>query len=414
MLDAVVVGAGVAGLTAALRLAQAGRRVAVVARGVGSTHLTGGTVDVLGYAPGRVESPREALPRFVADRPDHPYARLPSGLLEGSLAWFREVAAPLDYRGGLEQNVLLPTAVGAARPSALVPGAMAAGDLAAAPRVLTAGFRALKDFYPGLIADNLSRLGIPARACVLESSPRPGEADVGGLLFARAFDDAGFRARVAAELVRHREPGETLALPAVVGLADALAARRDLEERLEAPVFEIPTLPPSAPGIRLYGTLVEALRRAGGRLLVGSEALGAEAANGRIDALFVQDSARRRSYRARWFVLATGGFASGGLVLASSGRVRETVLELPVAGAPADGDVSFAPGYFDEHPLGRAGVAVDDELRPVDGAGTAVYENVHAAGATLAGAEPWREGSGEGISIATGYRAAEAIVEGTA
>jgi glycerol-3-phosphate dehydrogenase subunit B len=29
------------------------------------------------------------------------------------------------------------------------------------------------------------------------------------------------------------------------------------------------------------------------------------------------------------------------------------------------------------------------------------------AGATLAGAEPWREKSGDGISLATGFRAAE-------
>jgi anaerobic glycerol-3-phosphate dehydrogenase len=36
---------------------------------------------------------------------------------------------------------------------------------------------------------------------------------------------------------------------------------------------------------------------------------------------------------------------------------------------------------------------------------------VHAAGATLAGAEPWREASGNGISLATGFAAAQAILE---
>ena len=39
------------------------------------------------------------------------------------------------------------------------------------------------------------------------------------------------------------------------------------------------------------------------------------------------------------------------------------------------------------------------------------YENVLVAGATLAGAEPWREKSGEGISLATGHRAAQLILE---
>ena len=60
--------------------------------------------------------------------------------------------------------------------------------------------------------------------------------------------------------------------------------------------------------------------------------------------------------------------------------------------------------------MARAGVAVDRELRPVDSGGGRLYENVLVAGATLAGAEPWREKSGDGISLATGYRAAELVL----
>jgi len=54
-------------------------------------------------------------------------------------------------------------------------------------------------------------------------------------------------------------------------------------------------------------------------------------------------------------------------------------------------------------------VATDAELRPLDADSQRVYDNVLVAGATLAGAEPWREKSGDGISLATGYRAAELI-----
>ena len=50
-------------------------------------------------------------------------------------------------------------------------------------------------------------------------------------------------------------------------------------------------------------------------------------------------------------------------------------------------------------------------MRPVNGDGAAVWANLHAAGALVAGAEPWREKSGEGISIAGGYAAASAILE---
>ena len=44
--DTVVVGAGLAGLTAALRLSERGQHVLIVARGVGATHLAPATVDL--------------------------------------------------------------------------------------------------------------------------------------------------------------------------------------------------------------------------------------------------------------------------------------------------------------------------------------------------------------------------------
>ena len=73
--DAVVIGAGSAGLTAATKLAEGGARVCVLAKGVGSTHLAPCTIDVLGYAPERVDDPARALGDLIAARPDHPYAR---------------------------------------------------------------------------------------------------------------------------------------------------------------------------------------------------------------------------------------------------------------------------------------------------------------------------------------------------
>ena len=56
--------------------ASRGARVRVLAKGIGATHLGGGTIDVLGYAPERVDRPGEALPAFAAAHPGHPYARV--------------------------------------------------------------------------------------------------------------------------------------------------------------------------------------------------------------------------------------------------------------------------------------------------------------------------------------------------
>ena len=417
--DAVVVGAGLAGLTAAVRLADEGRSVLVLAKGFGATHLAPSAIDVLGYSPDGepVLSPAHGLAALLEESSDHPYALVGLETVADALDWWKTSLSELRYTGGLDANLLLPTALGAAKPTALCPATMAGGDLGIGGRIAIIGLRGLKDFYAPYIAENLAQaarqLGAAVSVRALELSPPvDGERDVGGLGFAARFERPEFRAAIAEELRTLIAPGERAGLPAVLGLHDAGRIHGELEERLRTTVFEIPTLPPSVPGMRLFEALKGALRRAGGRIVLGDRVIGAETNGRRVEAVVAQTAARRVSHRARSFVLATGGFASGGLELDSAWSVRETVVGLPVAGVPPPGSPRFLPGYFDRHPLARAGLAVDERLRPL-GPGGAVYENLHAAGATLAGAEPWREASGNGISLATGFAAAQAIVEST-
>jgi glycerol-3-phosphate dehydrogenase subunit B len=415
--DVIVVGAGLAGLAAALRLAEKGRRVLLLAQGVGATHLAPGTIDVLGYAPGRVESPARALPELTAAHPEHPYARVTSAAIAASVDWLKARLGVCGFIGGLEENFLLPSAVGVPKPSAVVQETMAGGDLRSGGKLAIAGFRAVKDFYPRYLADNLSRAELPGGATVAARAlelalPLDGEVDVGTLTLARRFEEPRFRKALVADLSPRLEPDESVGLPAVLGLQDSGSVWRELEDRLETRVFEIPTLPPSVPGIRVFRAFEQAIREAGGRVAIGGKVAGAVAERGRLESVAVESAARPVTYRARSFVLASGGFASGGLELDSRGAVRETVFDLPVAGLPGAGEPLFEPGYLEPHALSRVGVAADERLRPVDDAGRPVYENLHAAGATLQGAEPWREASGNGISLASGYAAATAILEG--
>lgn len=414
--DAVVVGAGLAGLTTGVRLAQAGLRTTLVAKGPGATHLSPATIDVLGYAPDLVERPAAALASFVAERTDHPYARLPANMVAASVDWLRALVPSLAYVGTIEENLLLPTAVGVPKPSAFVPGAMAAGDLRSGGRFAFAGLRALKDFYPRLLAENLSQAKLPtgmtvdARAVPLTD---PGaEADVTPLGYARMFEDREFRSVVAAELLPRLEPGESVGFPSVLGVREHRTTWLDLQDRLGTPVFEVPTLPPSVAGIRLFNALRDAFVRAGGRLLIGSTATGAEMRDGRVTHVVIQTAAARPTpVDARWFVLATGGFAEGALFLDSHGEVHESVFGLAVSGVPAVGEPRFVPRYFDDQPMARAGISVDERLRPLDIEGNVAFRNLFAAGAALGGAEPWRELSGNGLALASGFAVASAIVE---
>jgi glycerol-3-phosphate dehydrogenase subunit B len=405
--DAVVIGAGTAGLVAGARLAEGGARVCVLAKGVGSTHLAPGTIDVLGYDPDRVVSPNGVMGEFIAGHPDHPYAALGTDAVGEAVRWFSERVAsgPLSgyrYVGDLDRNYLLPTAVGALRPSAVIPETMAAGDSVDLERVCVVGTRTLRDFHAALCAANLNRAGVAARA--VEAEIDADRADQNSLGLAHRFDDPSWRAAFAGRLALKLQADERVGLPAVLGIRDPHAVWSDLEHRLGRRVFEIPTLPPSVPGMRLYEILRVALRRAGGRLVLGAEVVGADRDGSRVNAVVTHAAGHDARYAASWFVLAAGGFNSGAIELDSHWATHDQVLGLPLRGVPGAGEPRFVADYLAEQPMSRVGVAVDAELR-AEGA-----ENVLVAGAALPGAVPWREGSGEGIALASGSRAADLVL----
>jgi glycerol-3-phosphate dehydrogenase subunit B len=416
MYDSIVIGAGYAGLMAAFTLMRGGHKVLLLAKGYGRTHLHTGAVDVLGYWDGnRVERPLEAVAQLRATRVGHPYGRLSPDSLQSAATTFLSAMAEAGYAfaGSVEHNLLMPTAVGVARPVALVPQTMLAGDLRRGGAVVIVGFSNFKDFYPELIAANLvkSVAGLSARSLMLNLPGFENEADVAPPAAARAFEQPWFRRQLAEQLQPHLQPGERIGLPALLGVNGALEVLGDLQTRLNARVFEIPTLPPSLPGMRLFNAFEHLLRQGKARVQIGHAVIGAKIEGRTVDSVSVQSAARPVAYRARHFVLATGSVAAHGLEVDSYGAVSEPLFNLPVTGVPEPGTARFDPAYFGRHPFNRIGVAVNEVMQPVNDSGQPVFENVVVCGALLAGAEPWKEKSGEGISLASAYQAAQAILE---
>ncbi|HJZ50135.1 MAG TPA: glycerol-3-phosphate dehydrogenase subunit GlpB [Roseiflexaceae bacterium] len=410
MRDTIVIGAGLAGLMGALALAEAGRKPLILAKGQGATHWTSGTIDVWGGDG--ADRPLAALRDVVESRPEHPYARAGSDGVEQALGRFRALmeAARYSYVGSLERNVLLPTAVGALRPAALLPATMAAGDTRLGGELLLAGFRELRDFFPPLAAANLSAQGIPARGVYLELPAVKRKLDFNTRVFAQLFDEPAFREDVGRQLRALRHGATRIGLPAVLGLKDPLGVVADLQRLSGAQIFEIPTLPPSVPGMRLFQIFRDAIMAAGGRLQTGSEVLRATGADRRLEAIYSAAAAREQEHRANAFLLATGGIAGGGLRTDHTGAVWETALGLPIQ-APSSRGEWFSPRFLDErgHPVYQLGVTIDEHMRPIDSGGGVIYTNVAVAGAALAGADAVRERCYSGLALATGWRAGQIL-----
>ncbi len=405
MTRVVVIGGGLAGLMAAARLVDRGAEVTLVTFGIGGLQLSHGGFDVLGYTPERVDRPFDALDDFIAAHPDHPYARLGTqGVREGldfASAFFGDL-----FVDNSERNWLLPTAVGALRPTYLASPTMVAAD----PRadhdpVVVVGLRQLKDFQADLIAGNLVKQQIPARAIVLDFPARIREADASGLTYARAMDRADYRADFADALRKQLSKGEKALIPAIVGHRTATAFT-DLRDSLGSPLAEIPLPPPSVPGMRLNDYASRHLQDLRVRWILGSRVIAIHGHDRRASSVDVATSGHIIELTADAFVYAPGGFESGAISLDSYGKVLETHLGLPVQ--VPEGQL-IGPDRTAEQPLFRSGLATDDHMRVLDQQNRPVFENLFAAGGVLAGAMRWSEKSGEGIAAASAVRAADAI-----
>ena len=61
------------------------------------------------------------------------------------------------------------------------------------------------------------------------------------------------------------------------------------------------------------------------------------------------------------------------------------------------------------HPIYRSGLIVDSSFRPIAQSDDTLFENLFAAGTTLAGGDYVRERSLDGVALVTGYSVGEAV-----
>ncbi len=421
--DVVVVGAGLAGLVAAARIAEAGATVTLVAKGHASTHWGSGGLDVAG--PAGAATPADGVAHLAGL--DHPYSFLAPDVAP-SIAWLLErlEAGGLPYAGTIDTPIRrVPTAIGGTRRVAIVPAAQAAALRPWEPDeiLVVAGPAGYKDFWPAAIADSLGREAVwmgadhPGRVTGI-TVDLDGIADrnnLNALHLARRFDDPAQRsddiARFAAAIKKAAggRPGR-VGVPADVGLEQHAEAWAELRARLPLEPFEIPLVPPSIPGIRLWRVLREIIRSAGGRVQIGESVARIHVEDGRVTAVEMEAAARSQVIRTEALVLATGGIAGGGLVATHDGRIVEPLLGLHVD-APGHEEWLVADALDPAgHPIEAAGIPTDGGLRPLAQDGRpAPLANVRVAGALLAGQRSIRERCGDGIAVTSGWRAANEL-----
>ncbi len=444
MSDVVVIGGGLAGAAAAVVVREAGLPVTLVRKAAGATALSSGALDALAPDAGVIrlhsaaaahEAVRVAWARLANEAPGHPLVRFGGGDPDlAREAWETALARVADLLAGTPAELadgLALAAPGRAGGLASVPGvyATAGGDCRFADRVQAvqgagelawgapgpvrvASLPMLSGWSAGAVVEGIRAAVAERRATGVDAvaewtvAPAGLPASVRMQDLARFFDTPEGEAALLASLVRPEGPASRCILfPPVLGFRRGRELVSRLEGALGAPCAEVLATSPSVPGFRLHAALEEGLRGRGVEIVAGAAAPTGAGIGLRIHAA----DGSNRVLEPRAVVLATGKFLGGGLSRATS--LRETVFGLPVheGGRPVG---SIHPmrltvdARTEPQPILRAGVPVDDGLRPLGEGGTASRAGLFAAGAVVADWAYPERGCGLGVAALLGAEAA--------
>lgn len=411
--DVIVIGGGLAGLMAAAVAAKRGKKVLLLTLGAGTLTIGGGIVDVLGQTDGGmpVATPRAGLQQVG---PEHPYKKIGPVAIEESINFFKEVCAAegYPYMGSLDEMQWIPTAAGTLKPTCLVPKTMNTTQLKAADNVVVLGFESLKDFYPHLISKNFKNIpGFKEKNYEIVMID-PGLADgrdVTALDVARWLDTPEGLKECTRKMAAVIKSGSVVIIPPVLGTRPNYAVAEHLEKALGCSFIETAAVPPSITGLRLRTMLLSYVKKLGVRIVEQAVVGRSIAEGGRCTAVVTDGIDRERTYYAKAFILANGGFYGGGLV-AEPGHVIEPIFNFPVV-APEDHELWANATLFsnEPQPFAKIGLDVDEKMHPLDADGKIVLNNVFVAGRNLRGYDFSFEKSGNGVALASGYQAAMSV-----
>jgi glycerol-3-phosphate dehydrogenase subunit B len=416
--DLAVIGTGMAGMAAAVFAVNRGISTVIVGS-LGESWFTGGLIDLMGVHPiGSAKTWRDpwaAIEAVAEDIPGHPYARLRKEDIIAALQEFYTFLGDngLPYRSQDGQNSNLITAFGAIKTTHGVPQTMWPGVTALSRKApcLIVDLQGLKGFSARLLAERLRSEWPGLKTLSIPSIYSDQAHEINPIPLAHDLEIAQHRQKFADLIRPHVKDVEFVGLPAVLGIYQADKVVHEFGELLGKPVFEIPAMPPSVPGMRLREAFLRFLPAKGVHCLFQKHVLKAVPT---ADGEFLLDVGRTEHearIRAGGVLLATGRFLGGGLQ-SDHATIKERIFDLPVF-QPESRKDWHRDRFFEPsgHAVNQAGLETDAMLRPLDAKGQPAFEKLFAAGIILAHQDWSRMKCGSGLSVATAYGAIKSLLD---
>lgn len=413
--DTIIIGGGLSGLISGIYLSQRGQRCVIISSGQSALHFSSGSFDLLNNLPDgtSVQKPLDAISELVKQAPTHPYAKLGENKFKELARQAEEFLknAGISTQGDHEENHYRVTPMGTLKPTWLTLKNLLISENEKCLPIQHPGLfniTGFLDFYTRFIADEFLKMGAK---CSIHSinfpaleNLRKNPTEMRSVNIARVFDKQENIEELARILKAESGDCDSIILPAITGLN-----REDvvdyLRKEINKPIYLLPTLPPSVPGIHTQQKLRSVFQQNGGVFMLGDNVLRADIKGNRISQIYSFNHGDI-PFVGQNFILATGSYFSQGLI-ASTEKIYEPIFDL---------DVTFTPNrtqwynsdVFDTQPYQSFGIKTDSTFRCTrEGK---LFENLYAAGAILEGFNPLKEGCGAGVSILSAMYIAEQIL----
>ena len=277
--DTVIIGGGLAGLTAGISLQEAGQKVAIVSAGQNAMHFFSGSFQEAGPVRERVS------------------------------ALFAAAGVRMSAIDGLQ---LMP--MGKFQPVSLtLEDVTVFQEEHIAEKALIVNFTGFHDFYSSFLAETLEKAGTSCRIRFVRLPEmehlRLSPSEMRSVNIARAMD--GNWEKVVASIRELLGDEDLIILPQVFGLKDTSVLDK-IRTALPARVAFVGTMPPSVPGIRTQMLLKRRFEVLGGTFLMGDEVTSAALHEGVVSSVTTRNLDTARLF-ADHFILASGGYFSKGL-----------------------------------------------------------------------------------------------------
>ncbi|PKQ67297.1 anaerobic glycerol-3-phosphate dehydrogenase subunit B [Labilibaculum manganireducens] len=410
--DNIIIGGGLSGLTCGIKLAEQGKKCAIVSSGQSAIHFFSGSFDLLGKMDGQdVKNPLEAI-KILPDT--HPYQRVGIENISRLVVEAPRLLdrAGLNFFGKADENHFVLTPMGIMKPTWLTIDDFTRfeqNDAFPWKKAVILNFSGFLDFHTLFVQDGLKKYGVDTQiknfAMKEFEAIRRNPSEMRSTNIAKVFDSGDALDEFAQKVNQLSEGFEVVLLPAVFGLFTKNVAL-NLKAKVNKPVVLLPAIPPSVPGIRSQILLRKRFEELGGTYFLGDNVEEGTFKNNRLVAVQTNNHGDIK-LEADQFVLASGSFYSKGIV-----ATREKLYE-PILGLDIDGDTDsekwLDEKFFNDQPYMHYGVKTDSGFRALKNGKP--IENLFVAGSVLGGANALKEGSGAGISLLTSLHVAEQILK---